>query len=89
MSPEQREAMLLEALPEELRDSGFHRDLIANLMDGLASRGFSISLASVRDHTNCDVCDGSGWWTVHTRVGDVPVQCVGGGSPVVWSVEER
>ena len=80
MSPEAREAMLAEADVH-----GCAREHWAEILDALTERGFSISLASVRDHTNCDVCDGSGWWTVHTRVGDVPVQCVGGGSPVVWS----
>lgn len=97
MTPQQRKAIL------DAADAfGTARDHWAEILDALTERGFSISLDSVRDHTNCETCDGSGT-EVYTDHGDdcygngecvggsgCPVQRQGpcpGGSPVVWSAE--
>lgn len=88
MSPEVREAMLAEADVH-----GCAREHWAEILDALTERGFSISLASVRDHTNCDVCEGTLEWPPHHRHPDAQavddlarIPCPGG-SPVVWSTE--
>lgn len=88
MTPEQHDAFL-----DSADAFGTARDHWAEVLDALTERGFSISLASIRDHTNCQTCGGSGKWQNPSGLPACSengilgwVDCPGG-SPVVWSAE--
>ena len=89
MSPEEaREAMLDAAMSSVDKKN---RPQWAYEFDYLTRRGFSISLASVRDHTNCLAkpwgCGGTG--TIDgTRGGEPASWPCTDARPVVWSASD-
>ena len=87
MSPEERESM--EAAGAAVFESFHLRRSTDLIFDALTAAGFSISLASVRDHTNCR-CGGTELVAPERGQGvgsNFPLIPCPGGSPVVWSTE--